>query len=93
LKPKLYRNSGSAKIDWNCKGFKSAVSIDGTLNNPDDNDKKWTVEVAIPFKSLTEKGKYIIPKNGQYWKINFSRVQWQTEVVNGRYRKIKDKKN
>lgn len=89
--PKPYRNGGRAKIEWNCKGLKSAVSVDGTLNNPKDIDKKWKVEIAIPFKSLTEHEKYVVPEDGSYWKINFSRVQWQTEVVNGRYQKIKDK--
>ncbi len=90
--PKPYRNGGKALIDWNIKGFKSAVFVDGTLNNPDDIDKKWTVEIAIPFKSLTDYKKYVQPQNGSYWKINFSRVQWQTEVVYGNYKKIKNKK-
>jgi len=89
---KPYRNGGEAMITWNMRGFKSAVSIDGTLNNPDDIDKKWTVEVAIPFKSLTDYKEYVMPKDGSHWKINFSRVQWQTEVFYGRYKRKKDNK-
>ncbi len=89
--PKPYRNGGRAVEDWNIKGFKSAVFIDGTLNNPDDIDKKWCVEVAIPFKSLTDYKEYVMPKNQSYWKINFSRVQWYTEVAYGRYFRKKDK--
>lgn len=90
--PKPYRNGGEAVPDWNIKGFKSAVFVDGTLNNPDDIDKKWTVEIAIPFKSLTDYKENVMPKDGSYWKMNFSRVQWQTEVFYGRYNRIKDKK-
>ncbi len=90
--PKPYRNGGEAMITWNMRGFKSAVFVDGTLNNPNDIDKKWTVEVAIPFKSLTDYKEYVMPEDGNHWKINFSRVQWQTEVVYGKYSKIKDKK-
>ena len=90
--PKPYRNGGRAVEDWNVRGFKSAVFVDGTLNNPDDIDKKWTVEVAIPFKSLTDYREYVMPKDGSYWKINFSRVQWHTEVAYGRYFKKKDKR-
>jgi hypothetical protein len=90
--PKPYRNGGEFQLDWNCEGFKSAIAIDGTLNNPTDVDKKWTVEVAIPFKSLTISDEYLTPRDGQYWKVNFSRVQWQTEVVDGRYLKLKDEK-
>ena len=88
--PKPYRNSGRAKIDWNIKDFKSEISVDGTLNNPEDIDKSWTVEVAIPFMSLTENREYVMPGNGSCWKINFSRVQWQTEVIDGKYQRIKD---
>jgi hypothetical protein len=89
--PKPYRNGGKADIEWNAAGFKSAVFIDGTINDPTDTDKKWTVEMAIPFSSLKFADEYIIPKDGETWKINFSRVEWQTEVVNGKYQKIKDK--
>lgn len=87
---KPYRNGGRAEIDWNIKNFESAISIEGTLNNPEDIDKKWIVEIAIPFNSLTKNEKYVAPENGSLWKINFSRVQWQTEVVDGKYQKVKD---
>jgi len=86
--PKPYRNGGNALISWNAKGFKSAVSTDGTLNNPNDTDKKWSVEMAIPFEDLGIKA----PANGQTWKINFSRVEWQTDIVDGKYQKKKDVK-
>lgn len=43
--PKPYRNGGHPQISWNASGFKSAVSVTGTLNNPGDTDKsglwKW----------------------------------------------------
>ena len=42
--PKPYRNGGRAQIDWNIRGFKSAVFINGTLNNPEDIDNKWTID-------------------------------------------------
>ena len=31
-------------------------------------------------------------KAGNYWRINFSRVQWDHEFKNGRYERIKDEK-
>ena len=82
---KPYRNGGRPDIDWNAKGFRSAISLDGTLNNPTDTDRKWCVEMAIPFSSLTTNGNFIQPKAGDIWKINFSRVQWQTEIIDGKY--------
>ena len=90
LLTKPYRNGGKAEIDWDAKGFKSAVAIQGTLNDPTDTDKKWTVEIAIPFKALKEANRNTIPENGETWKLDFSRVNWQTVVKNGRYEKKKD---
>lgn len=89
--PKPYRNGGQANIEWNSSGFKSAVFIDGTLNDPSDIDKMWAVEMAIPFSSLTTNNEYVQPEKGKTWKIGFSRVQWQIEIEDGMYRKKKDK--
>ena len=90
--PKPYRNGGKYDIGWDAAGFKSAVFVDGTLNNPTDTDKKWTVEMAIPFSSLKLADENLVPEDGEYWKINFSRVQWQTEIVDGKYQRVKDTK-
>ena len=86
--PRPYNKRGKADISWDAKGFKSAVSIDGTLNNPTDMDKKWTVEVAIPFECLKSKGNIPVPKEGSVWKIDFSRVEWNTVIIDGLYRKV-----
>jgi Carbohydrate family 9 binding domain-like len=37
---------------YNPKSFVSAVVVDGTVNNHDDIDKSWTVELAISMKDL-----------------------------------------
>ncbi|MBV5313069.1 MAG: carbohydrate-binding family 9-like protein [Prolixibacteraceae bacterium] len=87
-----YRNGCQPLISWNSEGFKSAVSIVGTLNNPLDVDQKWTVEMAIPFKSMNVEQITPAPVDGQIWKIDFSRVNWQTDVVDGKYQKKKDEK-
>jgi len=86
---KPYRNGpGGGLTDWEAKGLRSAVKVQGTVNNPKDTDKGWTVEMAIPFDavSMREKGKS--PENGDFWRINFSRVQWRTSVKDGKY--VKD---
>ncbi len=88
--PKPYRNGGHYDIGWDAAGFKSAVQVEGTLNNPADTDKKWTVEMAIPFSALKLADEKIVPEDNDFWKIGFSRVQWQTEVVDGKYQKVKD---
>lgn len=85
---KPYRNRGYANIPWNALGFQSAVYINGTLNNPTDKDENWTIEMKIPFSSLSIDGSYLQAQASDVWKINFSRVQWQTEVKNGKYVKV-----
>jgi len=87
---KPYRNGGVPIITWDIPGLKSAVFVDGTLNNPTDTDKNWTVEMAIPFEALRLGVSTQIPNDNQVWRINFSRVQWQTEITDGIYKRKKD---
>lgn len=90
--PKPYRNGGGALIGYDIAGLRSAVQVQGTLNDPSDRDSSWTLELAIPFRSLYIGNKWRAPQEGELWRINFSRVQWDTEVHGGEYRIKKDKK-
>jgi len=87
---KPYRNGGSALIPFNVSGMRSAVKIDGTLNNSSDTDTGWIVEMAIPFRDLSLGDNIQIPKDGATWRINFSRVEWDTKPAGDRYMKLKD---
>ncbi len=87
---KPYRNGGNAMINWNAEGLRSAVRIQGTLNNPSDTDKGWAIEMAIPFRAISLGNNVQVPKEGTFWRINFSRVEWDTKVVNGKYVKLTD---
>ncbi|WP_165041761.1 carbohydrate-binding family 9-like protein [Dysgonomonas sp. ZJ709] len=90
---KPYRNGGPAHHEWNTPGMLHAVNIQGTLNNASDEDKGWTVEIAVPFTALSMMGYTAsAPKDNDIWRLNFSRVQWQTDIVNGKYVKKKDTK-
>src|SRR5690349_2342712 len=49
---KPYRENDNVVLnDWNIPGLKSAVKINGTLNNPNDTDEGWVLEMAIPWAS------------------------------------------
>ena len=87
--PKPYRNNGAVLLSWDAPGLRSAVKIQGTLNKSSDTDKGWTVEMAIPFKSLALGNHVKVPNEGDLWRINFSRVQWDTEVIGDDYIKKK----
>lgn len=86
---KPYRNGSGAMIPYNAPGMKWAVDIQGTLNNPEDQDKGWTVEIFIPFWAVTIANTPKVPADGDFWRINFSRVEWTTEIKEGKYVKKK----
>jgi len=89
--PKPYRDGGKAENGWNIDGLRSAVRLRGTLNDPRDRDTSWTVEMAIPWAAFADSGRTVIPPvPGTAWRINFSRVQWDRDVVAGQYQKRKD---
>jgi hypothetical protein len=90
---KPYRHGGKASNAWEIPGLKTAVHIDGTLNNPADTDRGWSVELAFPWKVLAEHAhKAAPPRHGDEWRVNFSRVQWQLRVVDGKYQKVPNTK-
>lgn len=83
--PKPYRNGGKALLSWDAQGLVSAVQTKGTMNRPGDTDTGWSVEMAIPLKSLGFWDGKRLPGDGSQWRINFSRVEWDRDVVNGQY--------
>ena len=88
-----YRLKGKADSSWDINGLKSAVDIIGTLNDPNDLDDYWTVEIAIPLKEiekLNKSGKDEKVISGDVWRINFSRVNWDFEINNGVYSRKKE---
>ena len=88
--PKPYRHGGKARNEWEIPGLKTAVHIRGTLNDPRDRDDGWSVEMAFPWKVLGEYAhKPAPPRPGDEWRVNFSRVEWRHDVIDGRYQKVR----
>lgn len=86
-----YRDDGTALSSWDIQGLQSAVALDGTLNNPGDRDRGWTVELALPWPALAQAARRPCPPApGDAWRLNFSRVEWHLDVVGGEYRKRTD---
>jgi hypothetical protein len=84
-----YRDGGPPVNEWEIPGLKTAVHVEGTLNDAKDTDKSWSVEFAIPWKVLAEYAhRPAPPRDGDQWRVNFSRVEWQHEIVDGQYRKV-----
>lgn len=55
---------------WTCEGWRTAVRVDGTLNNHNDIDRGWSAEIAVPFASIGTRP----PVVGQVWRLNLYRV-------------------
>lgn len=64
---------------WNLdfEGLRSAVHIDGTLNDNRDRDRGWTVELALPWQGFealaAPDGRALPPRDGDVWRMDFSR--------------------
>lgn len=86
---KPYKDQGRALHGWEIVGLKTAVKVDGTLNDPQDQDKGWSIEIKWPWVGLKELAELPFPpRHGDRWRINFSRVEWDIDIVDGKYRKI-----
>lgn len=88
---KPYRDGGPAVVAWDIAGLRTAVDVQGTLNQPGDVDREWSVELAFPWRVLKECAhRPTPPKDGDQWRVNFSRVEYYVDVVDGGYHKRKD---
>jgi hypothetical protein len=90
--PKPYKDGGHALDAWDIEGLQTAVHVDGTLNNSSDTDRGWSAEIAVPWRGLEMcTVHHRPPQEGEYWRINFSRVEWDTQVIEAKYVKVPDK--
>jgi hypothetical protein len=64
-------------FSWNSK-LTAKVHVDGTLNKREDQDKRWTAELAIPLedvKGMDDKSAVKLPPTpGDVWRINLYRM-------------------
>jgi hypothetical protein len=80
-----FRERGHPKIEWRLEGLQLRVHVDGTLNEPKDVDRGWTLEMAIPWKSLGETGIKEPPAPGSRWRMNLARVSYQRDSKDSAY--------
>ncbi len=88
---KPYRDGGPALHAWDIAGLRVGVDVRGTMNRHGDRDEGWTVELALPWETLREAAPgRRAPRDGEQWRLNFSRVEWTMDVVDGTNRKRVD---
>lgn len=70
--------------NWDYPGLRAGVHVDGTLNNNQDRDRGWTVELALPWKGMRvlamPENKPLPPKDGETWRMNFFRFNQYKEA-------------
>lgn len=61
--------------NWDFPGLRSAVAIDGTINDATQRDRGWTVELAFPWDGMEHlaDGRTLPPVTGDVWRMSFSR--------------------
>ena len=66
-----------AFLDWDFPGLRSAVRIDGTLNDDSDIDRGWTVELAFPWQGMKSLAgeRRVPPRDGDTWRMFFGRFE------------------
>lgn len=69
--------------NWDFPGLKSAVHVDGTLNNNQDRDRGWTVELALPWRGMSAlampDNRPVPPREGDVWRMNLFRFNQYKE--------------
>lgn len=62
---------------YDLPGLKSAISIEGELNNPSVISRGWRAEIAFPWHGMKpwSKGTSVPPEVGNEWRIFFGRFQ------------------
>lgn len=66
-----------AFLDWDFPGLRSAVRVDGRINDRTTVDRGWTVELALPWTGMKwlADGRRLPPAVGDIWKFFFGRFE------------------
>jgi len=65
------------QFNWRFPGLRTAVHVDGTLNDDTNRDRGWTAEIALPWRGMEWLAKAgnrpLPPREGDEWRMDFSR--------------------
>lgn len=66
-----------AFLDWDFPGLRSAVSLDGTLNDHSDIDRGWRAEIVLPWAGMKHLAgsRPLPPHDGDLWRFFLGRFQ------------------
>ncbi|HIT35420.1 MAG TPA: carbohydrate-binding family 9-like protein [Candidatus Faecousia intestinavium] len=69
------RGTRWAFLNWDMPGMRSAVSVEGFLNDPSRPSKGWYAEIAFPWEGMRDLagGRSLPPKDGDVWSLFLGR--------------------
>jgi hypothetical protein len=67
---------------WNCDGLAVGIAIEGTINNWQDTDRCWQMEMAVPFAEVHSLGGGS-PKAGDIWRVLLARYDYSVHLPDG----------
>jgi hypothetical protein len=74
-----------AEPNWNATGVVIATSVDGTLNDDNDQDRGWLLEAAIPFENFRQVAQNTPPKTDVVWHLNLNRLGGKTNAQHSQW--------
>ena len=78
------RGKRLGNFNWFFPGMKTGVAIDGTVNQDQDRDRGWTVELAFPWRGMEWLAKAdqraLPPRNNDVWRMDISRFNTYKEA-------------
>ena len=70
-------------FQWDLPGIQSAVFLNGTINDDRDQDRGWTVELALPWSGMSllalGDNRSLPPQDHDIWRMDFSRFNQYKE--------------
>ncbi len=70
--------------NWDFPGLRSAVSVDGSINDNRDRDRGWTVELSLPWAGMSVlamgDNRDLPPRDQDTWRMDFSRFNQYKEA-------------
>lgn len=70
-------------FQWDFPGLQHAVFLDGTINDDRDQDRGWTVELALPWSGMSllalGDNRSLPPQDQDIWRMDFSRFNQYKE--------------
>ncbi len=63
-------------LDWDAEGVLTGVHIEGTLEERADRDRRWSVEIGLPWKALETYagGQQVPPTEDSVWRVGLYRL-------------------